>query len=188
MMNTDLKQRIETMRARLDERAPVVEVSAASQLFVTPEPACLRLVTLAEVKDGDFILEPSAGTGAILRAIKHATPAARCDAVELNAALAGHLRGAFPDINVWCGDFMEYGQAIQYDKIIMNPPFNHAQDIRHIQRALSLLKPDGLLTAICLNGPRQQKILKPLSDIWEELPRGTFSYTDVSTAMIRLRA
>lgn len=188
MMNTDLKQRIETMRARLDERAPVVEVSAASQLFVTPEHACARLVSLAELKDADCILEPSAGTGAILRAIRKIAPLAQCDAVELNAALAGHLRAAFPDINVWCGDFMEYGQAIQYDKIIMNPPFNHAQDIRHIQRALSLLKPDGLLTAICLNGPRQQKILKPLSDIWEELPRGTFSYTDVSTAMIRLRA
>lgn len=88
-MNTDLKQRIETMRAKLDERAPVVEVSAASQLFVTPEPACKRLVTLAEVKNTDYILEPSAGTGAILRAIKHAAPSARCDAVELNAALVG---------------------------------------------------------------------------------------------------
>lgn len=187
-MNTDLKQRIETMRARLDERAPVVEVSAASQLFVTPEPACVRLVTLAEVKDSDFILEPSAGIGAILRAIKHAAPAARCDAVELNAALAGHLRAAFPGVNVWCDDFMECEQVAQYDKIIMNPPFSHAQDIRHIQRALSLLKPDGLLTAICLNGPRQQKNLKPLCDVWEELPRGTFSYTDVSTAIIRLRA
>jgi len=187
-MNTDLKQRIETMRAKLDERAPVVEVSAASQLFVTPEPACKRLVTLAEVKNTDYILEPSAGTGAILRAIKHAAPSARCDAVELNTALVEHLRGAFPGVNVWCGDFMEYGQAVQYDKIIMNPPFNHAQDIRHIQRALSLLKPAGLLTAICLNGPRQQKILKPLCDVWEELPRGTFSYTDVATAIIRLRA
>ncbi|WP_390884721.1 hypothetical protein [Hafnia alvei] len=52
---------------------------------------------------------------------------------------------------------MEYGQVAQYDKIIMNPPFNHAQDIRHIQRALSLLKPEGLLTAICLNGPANKK-------------------------------
>lgn len=183
-MHTDLKQRIETMRAKLDERA----LSAASQLFVTPEAACARLVTLAEIKDTDCILEPSAGTGAILRAIKNAAPAARCDAVELNAALAGHLRGAFSGVNVWCGDFMEYAQVVHYDKIIMNPPFNHAQDIRHIQRALSLLKPDGMLTAICLNGPRQQKNLKPLCDVWEELPRGTFSYTDVSTAIIRLRA
>lgn len=83
---------------------------------------------------------------------------------------------------------MEYEQVAKYDKIIMNPPFSHAQDIRHIQRALSLLKPDGLLTAICINGPRQQKNLKPLCDVWEELPRGTFSYTDVATAIIRLRA
>ncbi|ENO7736384.1 class I SAM-dependent methyltransferase, partial [Salmonella enterica] len=104
-----------------------------------------------------------------------------------NAALAAHLRAAFPGVNVWCGDFLEYQPESLWTKILMNPPFQHAQDIRHIQHALTLLEPGGILTAVCLNGPRQQKILRPLSDVWEPLPRGTFTYTDVSTVLLRIQ-
>ncbi len=45
-----------------------------------------------------------------------------------------------------------------------------------------------LVVAVCLNGPRQQEKLLPFSDVREELPRGTFAYTDVPTMIIRLRA
>ncbi|MVX88030.1 class I SAM-dependent methyltransferase, partial [Escherichia coli] len=58
----------------------------------------------------------------------------------------------------------------------------------HILRAFSLLRPGGVLVAVCLNGPRQQEKLLPFSDVREELPRGTFAYTDASTMIIRLRA
>lgn len=61
----------------------------------------------------------------------------------------------------------------------MNPPFIHGQDIRHILRAFSLLRPGGVLVAVCLNGPRQQEKLLPFSDIREELPRGTFAYSEI---------
>ena len=50
------------------------------------------------------------------------------------------------------------------------------------------LRPGGVLVAVCLNGPRQQEKLLPFSDVREELPRGTFAYTDVPTMIIRLRA
>jgi 16S rRNA G1207 methylase RsmC len=106
--------------------------------------------------------------------------------VELNADLVRHLRENFPGVSVWQGDFLEYRPENHYSKIIMNPPFHHAQDIRHIQRAVTLLAPGGVVAAVCLNGPRQQSILKPLSDVWEPLPRGTFAYTDVSTVLLRI--
>ena len=80
------------------------------------------------------------------------------------------------------------GSRQYYSRVIMNPPFSHGQDIRHILRAFSLLRPGGVLVAVCLNGPRQQEKLLPFSDIREELPRGTFAYTDVPTMIIRLRA
>ncbi len=95
-MHHDLKHRIQAMRDKLEGRAPVAEIQGSSQLFVTPSPECRRLVELADVRETDRILEPSAGTGAILRAIRDAVPRAKCDAVELHAGLARHLRGAFP--------------------------------------------------------------------------------------------
>ncbi|BEB37324.1 hypothetical protein VEE40_46000 (plasmid) [Escherichia coli] len=86
-MHSQLRERIRLMRARLDNAAPVAEIRAESQLFVTPAPVCDRLVTLAEISNRDHILEPSAGTGAILRAIRDTAPGAMCDAVEINSGL-----------------------------------------------------------------------------------------------------
>lgn len=100
----------------------------------------------------------------------------------------GYLRENFNGVRVQCGDFMEWQPVQYYSRVIMNPPFSHGQDIRHILRAFSLLRPGGVLVAVCLNGPRQQEKLLPFSDVREELPRGTFAYTDVPTMIIRLRA
>ena len=94
-MHSQLRERIRLMRARLDNAAPVAEIQAESQLFVTPAPVCDRLVTLAEISNRDHILEPSAGTGAILRAIRDTAPEAMCDAVEINSGLVRYLRENF---------------------------------------------------------------------------------------------
>ncbi|EFY1826838.1 class I SAM-dependent methyltransferase [Shigella flexneri] len=107
-MHSQLRERIRLMRARLDNAAPVAEIRAESQLFVTPAPVCDRLVTLAEISNRDHILEPSAGTGAILRAIRDTAPEAMCDAVEINSGLVRYLRENFNGVRVQCGDFMEW--------------------------------------------------------------------------------
>ena len=52
-MHSQLRERIRLMRARLDNAAPVAEIRAESQLFVTPAPVCDRLVTLAEISNRD---------------------------------------------------------------------------------------------------------------------------------------
>ncbi len=109
--------------------------------FCHPLPECRRLVELADVRETDRILEPSAGTGAILQAIRDAVPRAKCDAVELHAGLARHLQAHFPEVRIWCGDFLEYHPERRYTRIIMNPPFHRGDDIRHIRRALTLLEP-----------------------------------------------
>ena len=126
-MHHDLKHRIQAMRDKLEGRAPVAEIQGSSQLFVTPSPECRRLVELADVRETDRILEPSAGTGAILQAIRDAVPRAKCDAVELHAGLARHLQAHFPEVRIWCGDFLEYHPERRYTRIIMNPPFHTGQ-------------------------------------------------------------
>jgi 16S rRNA G1207 methylase RsmC len=68
----------------------------------------------------------------------------------------------------------------------MNPPFANGQDIKHIEHALTLLKPGGRLVAICANGPRQQERLLPMATKWKELPAGSFSDsgTEVNAAIL----
>ncbi|WP_426768741.1 methyltransferase [Erwinia aphidicola] len=187
-MQTGLKERIAQMQQKLSSRQPMGEIHADSQLFVTPEPVCDRLVTLADIRPGDRVLEPNAGTGAILRAVLAAQPAARCECVEVNYALVQHLLSAFPGVPVSCEDFLNFSPVKPFDRIIMNPPFRYAVDLKHILHARTMLAPGGNLVAVCSNGPRQQKALRDLAVHHETLPRGTFTYTDVSTMIVRIDA
>lgn len=90
------------------------------------------------------------------------------------------------------GDFLRCSAETlwgEFDKILMNPPFEDGADIRHIQHARKMLKPGGTLVAICANGPRQRKVLMDEAEHWEDLPAGTFKDqgTMVNTALLVIR-
>lgn len=176
-----------------------VQVVTADQLFPTPQAVAERLVELAGVDAGHLVLEPEAGTGAILRALSRVLSLDEVDlhAVEINAALVARLRVDFPESTVTHGDFLQFrplqGSPL-FDRILMNPPFAGGQDIKHILHAVSLLAPGGRLTAICANGPRQNATLKAMVEghggTWELLPAGSFapSGTNVPTVLLSLTA
>lgn len=50
-------------------KAPPPKVIVVDQLFPTPPPLARRMVALADIRPEHFVLEPSAGTGNLLRAI-----------------------------------------------------------------------------------------------------------------------
>ncbi|ENB0361028.1 class I SAM-dependent methyltransferase, partial [Escherichia coli] len=54
--------------------------------------------------------------------------------VDICFADGVYLRENFNGVRVQCGDFMEWQPVQYYSRIIMNPPFSHGQDIRHILR------------------------------------------------------
>jgi SAM-dependent methyltransferase len=138
------------------------------------------------------ILEPSAGTGAIINEIF--TYAGEIHAIEINPTLAEELRRRWPAVKVRCSDFLECVDQTGFDFILMNPPFANGEDIKHIKHALTMLRPGGRLVAICANGPRQNEQLKPLVDEaggeWEVLPPDTFkeSGTGVNTVLLVMDA
>ncbi len=146
-MHSQLRERIRLMRARLDNAAPVAEIRAESQLFVTPAPVCDRLVTLAEISNRDHILEPSAGTGAILAGdsgYHGMAPEAMYDAVEINSGLVRYLRENFNGVRVQCGDFMEWQPVQYYSRIIMNPPFSRLRAGYRAVATVRCVKTPGL--------------------------------------------
>jgi hypothetical protein len=178
------------LRERLSEG---VQVAVAPQLFPTPVALAERMVELANIEAGMDVLEPSAGTGAILDAVQRLAPAVQLQAVEIHRGLVECLRGA--GYLVTQGDFLACGPELgQFDRILLNPPFADATDIAHVLRARSLLKPGGLLVAICANGPRQNARLRPLVEgsggQWIPLPVDTFKQqgTGVRTVLLTLFA
>lgn len=153
-----------------------VQVVTAPQLFPTPPDLAARMVELADVRPGHRVLEPSAGTGAILDALNgHAKECAHVVAVEINPTLGGRLDDTGRAVVI--GDFLKCDPETlwgAFDRVLMNPPFENGADIRHIRHAAGMLKPGGRLVAICANGPRQREALQPIASHWEELPAGTF--------------
>lgn len=176
----------EAMRASLKAG---VQVISAPQLFPTPPELAERMVRLAEIPLlGARMLEPSAGTGAILTALGTRGGPVPI-AIEINHQLAEQLRQRFPLARVVCRDFLQCnGDLGTFDRILMNPPFENGIDVKHIEHARSMLAPGGLLVALCANGPRQQAALQPIAEYWEDLPAGTFAGTDVRAALLVVRA
>lgn len=176
-----------------------VQVVAAPQLFPTPAPLAARMVEVADIQPGMRVLEPSAGTGAILRAIVDAEVArgrsgapARVTAIEFNAALVRALPLHLAEV-VRCTDFLREPaegivDAALFDRIVMNPPFEHGADIRHVRHAVKFLRAGGRLVALCADGPRQREQLRPeieaAGGTWESLGDVGFDGTHVRVALV----
>lgn len=161
-----------------------VKAVSAPHLFPTPPDVARRVVELADVRDEHTVLEPSAGTGSLVRAVRAAAPGACVHAVEINCRLADGLR-SLPVNDVRCGDFLECDPG-DFDRIVMNPPFDNGADIRHVEHALTLLRDGGRLVSVVANGPRQREKLMPLATAWVDLPAGSFaeSGTNVNAAIV----
>lgn len=178
-----------------------VQVVVAPTLFPTPKEVCAKVRMLIELEPGDDVLEPSAGTGMLLGAmgagwLGHNPDCGSIAAVEVNVKLAQMLRSGFPLTTVTTGDFLEMEAAWilprtasrkRFNKIVMNPPFDNAADIKHIRHAFDeMLEPGGRLVAICANGSRQQAAFRDRASYWEELPAGTFAGTQVRSVLMVL--
>lgn len=178
-----------------------VQVVSAPQLFPTPAPLAARMVELADIGPGMRVLEPSAGTGAIINAIvdaemapERAGPAAQVVAVEVNAAVYRAMNKNFCD-SVVCEDFLalaptSLGMGGLFDRVVMNPPFTRGEDVKHVLHAHGFLKPDGRLVALCADGPGRREAFAPLIEecggSYRPLPEGSFREqgTNVRVAMV----
>lgn len=187
-----MKDKIEAMRAQL--KSGGAQVVSAPQLFPTPPELVARMIEIADIQEGEKVLEPSAGTGAILDQLT----CGDITAVEIDYELCRYLRNRTfdPPIMLIEKDFLDLRGGIgTLDKVIMNPPFAKYQDVSHITHALKFLRPGGRLVAIASGGitSRQnnkskvfRELLESLGAEIEPLPEGTFkdSGTMVNTVLI----
>jgi hypothetical protein len=181
-----------TVRRREDFAPPtaapipeIVAVDRATECHVTPPDVAARMVRYLG-EQGDYLtLEPSAGTGALVRALLDAGHSRyELTQVERHNALAVGLHKYGPVFNR-C--FLEYAEEargkVQFPRIIMNPPFSAAR--RHIRAARSLLGHGGH------TAPPVLVALVPITfdndgaETLEILPPNTFAHARVNTKIIR---
>lgn len=173
------------------------------QFFATPPALAARMVEMAELGEtegqgyGD-ILEPSAGQGAIVKAIHEATEGTATvlcyELMDINRSILENMAG----VKLIGDDFMKAASVVQYDRIIANPPFTKNQDIDHIRLMYNLLKPGGIMVTLASpswtfgNIKKQiefREWIKNIDAYTEEIPEDTFreSGTNIRTVLIKIK-
>ena len=164
--------------------------------FPTPDAVIDQMLEAAGDLTGKRVLEPSAGKGDIVDAVKGA--GAEVDAIEVVGTLREILeaKGA----NLVGRDFMEETPRAEYDAVMMNPPFEKGQDMEHVMHAYKFLKPGGTLVAITSPGPffrndaKATEFREWADEVGAEvvdLPEGSFKSafrpTGVSTKLVTIQ-
>jgi len=159
--------------------APVV-VDKATECHVTPSSVALRMAQYLEYEPGQDVLEPSAGTGSLIQALRDTgTPLPMIDAIEQHTTLCEVLRERFPRLALHQRCFLEFAGIVarQFDAVIMNPPFRAAR--QHVDAAERLLRLGGVLVALVPITFKRGLVL-------EELPNDIFASAKVWTKIIRI--
>lgn len=173
------------------------------QFFETPPEIAQELVSRAYIKSlqkNHYVLEPSAGRGAIIDAILEASPGVTVHYCELMPDNLAYLKQKYADkpnvIHVG-DDFLKIGNERKYDAIVANPPFAKNQDIAHFRKMCFLV--DKTSHIACITSMHWQysstgkakefgDMLKSIGAKVHNLKEGSFkvSGTNVLTCMITL--
>lgn len=129
--------------------------------FPTPEPLGYKMMEWANMGEGDTVLEPSAGHGAIAR---YAPKGNQMVAIEPSQSLftklqlkAGGLGRKFQNTI-----FENYDISNKHDVVVMNPPFGTAGTtaIAHLGKAFKHLEEGGRVVALIPRGSTDKKFEK----------------------------
>lgn len=160
--------------------------------FPTPAPIVRQMIEHAELQPEHIVLEPSAGIGHIADLVRPLVRAVHVIELDYKRRRVLHDKG----YNVVGEDFMKFRG--EYDRILMNPPFENHQDIYHVCRAWDCLTPGGILVSIMSESIMfgetrapytfRNNVLQPFGQVYD-IAAGAFaeSGTGVKSRMVILR-
>lgn len=172
--------------------------------FPTPAVIVDRMIELADLDRKHLILEPSAGQGhisdEICKRLKlHTHEIMVCETLPENIHILRKKEYVVEELEFIAMAVECHENKLEFDRIIMNPPFERQNDISHVTAAFNLLAPGGILVTIMSAGVlfRENKktvtfrenIMEPHGTYLDRLPAGAFkeSGTMVNTILLRLQ-
>lgn len=155
------------------------------QFYSTPPEIAQKLISMLTARSSEnlgMILEPSAGTGALIEGLKECKQVTRLGyevyrwsnisssnihCIELNPQRASFLKDN--DYKVIWDDFLTFNSLMPYNTIIMNPPFH--EGAKHLLKALRICVDGGeivcILNAETIKNPfsnERKQLLKELNE------------------------
>lgn len=165
------------------------------QFFETPSTVIKEMFEhLPDLTRVSSILEPSAGQGAIIRALNEITDIVP-DCYELMDINVQILNKSNLKFNLLGSDFLQH-TGKKYDLIVANPPFSNNQDIDHVMHMYNHLNDGGTLITIMspswtFGSQNKQVKFREFLDYdttshYVELPVGLFkeSGTNIKTMLV----
>ena len=163
--------------------------------FPTPPKVIELMVHHAQIEQFHKVLEPSAGSGAILDELETWGPEnIEVTCYEINCTLTNILEAkGYP---VHGSDFERAKESDRrFDRVLMNPPFEGQKDVEHVLLAFDLLESGGRLVSVMSASPffRNNAKSKSFREFLEEhggevvdLPEGSFkeSGTGVNSKLV----
>lgn len=183
----------------------VVNNKKETQFFATPVEVVRQMIKLSGISASEiennrpYILEPSAGDGAIVNELrKQVGYNLDIDVCEIDKNRQDKLEQD-ENNNLIVPNFLSLPLSRKYDWIFMNPPFNKGQFNEHIGKAYKHLDVGGTLVAIMPRGAKQSDLLRGfvMHDLADEchgnkvveLPAGSFksSGTNIDCDLILIQ-
>lgn len=162
--------------------------------FDTPPALADRVVALANIKPGMLVYEPSAGIGNLVAAVIRATGtgagifANEIDLKRLEKCRETNYR-ALGGGGLSNKDFLSIDASrlrednLQFDRVVMNPPFAKQADIDHVLHAMKFVRRGGRLVSIMSASVRFREnrktrdfrlLVDHMGAYWENLPDDSF--------------
>lgn len=191
-----IEKPVNPVQQKIKKMESEVKLYKIDGYFPTPKTIVERMIELADIQDGETILEPSAGNGNILDGVNEYIQDNNLNA-ELHGIEWNHTLRQILELKQYklvANDFIEFTPFTKYNKIIMNPPFEKSKDVDHVLKAYDCLKDGGRLIAIMsphwtfANDTKSIQFRNWLNDkgYYEKLPEGSFkeSGTGVNTVLV----
>jgi hypothetical protein len=176
---------------RIAELVRGIQFSKIPGYFPTPNDVIDIMLDYAQIEPHHTILEPSAGSGAIVDRLPDDNLVV---VYEVNHSLCEILQAKGFDARPI--DFLtEIEGAFSFDRVLMNPPFENQQDIEHVLAAFERLQSGGRLVSVMSPSPffSNNKRAEAFRAFCDEagaevidLPEGSFksSGTGVATKLV----
>jgi len=165
LLEASLSQQTQEQQAEIAKRREIerlidrVRFSPIPGFFPTPEPVIRTMLDFADVREGQSVLEPSAGIGSICDLLAPLGASITCCERQFSLVEILKAKGYETESR----DFIEWLTERRFDRVLMNPPFENLQDIDHIQKAHGLLADGGRLVSVVSSGPFFRSDKKSLS-------------------------
>ena len=148
IFNTDISQKLDYYLKNGVIQTERYKYQESTQFYPTPKKVAERVVELCNIKSNDVVLEPSAGQGGLVDCIKVSCKLCLVEPLSENCAILkgkGYsvIQDTFEKVYLDC-----VKKGVQFDKIIMNPPFSGQRDVKHFMMAYGLLKPNGTIVSV----------------------------------------